>query len=233
MKELEGQRRWEKYPIKGRKLGWNGVGMYWEEKTNMWAREWWWCRCRGIEGEEHQIGGGWIASGTTCWRENCQGRKRKWESMAERKKRRDRHPNTPQPPPDPAVDSEWRQRTCPDRQDAGWQRIGDTRWKPGRRLNTHSDSSGLSLRPGWMEETRLAITVTINVLTVHHYPRSQRGVRWSGISVCLSICLSGGITQKVSLRFTWFFYTRSSISVARSSSKKICIETRIWTQEFI
>ena len=33
--------------------------------------------CRGKEGEEDQIGGGWIASGTTCRRENCQGRKGK------------------------------------------------------------------------------------------------------------------------------------------------------------
>ena len=29
---------------------------------------------RGKEGEEDQSGGGWIASGTTCRRENCQGR---------------------------------------------------------------------------------------------------------------------------------------------------------------
>ena len=33
--------------------------------------------CRGIEGEEDQSGGGWIASGTTCRRENCPGRTRK------------------------------------------------------------------------------------------------------------------------------------------------------------
>ena len=31
------------------------------------------------EGEEDQSGGGWITSGTTCWRYNCQGRKRKIE----------------------------------------------------------------------------------------------------------------------------------------------------------
>ena len=31
----------------------------------------------GKEGEEDQSGGGWIASGTTCQRENCQGRTRK------------------------------------------------------------------------------------------------------------------------------------------------------------
>ena len=31
-------------------------------------------RCRGKEGEEDQSGGGWIASGTTCQRENCQER---------------------------------------------------------------------------------------------------------------------------------------------------------------
>ena len=34
-------------------------------------------RCRGKEGEEDQSGGGWIASGTTCRKENCQGRTRK------------------------------------------------------------------------------------------------------------------------------------------------------------
>ena len=34
-------------------------------------------RCRGKEGEEDQNGSGWIASGTTCGRENCQGRTRK------------------------------------------------------------------------------------------------------------------------------------------------------------
>ena len=31
----------------------------------------------GKEGEEVQSGGGWITSGTTCRRENCQGRTRK------------------------------------------------------------------------------------------------------------------------------------------------------------
>ena len=31
----------------------------------------------GIEGEEDQSGGGWIASGTTCRRENCPGRTHK------------------------------------------------------------------------------------------------------------------------------------------------------------
>ena len=30
-----------------------------------------------MEGEEEQSGVGWIASGTTCQRENCQGRTRK------------------------------------------------------------------------------------------------------------------------------------------------------------
>ena len=33
----------------------------------------------GKEGEEHQRGGGWITSRTTCRRENCQGRKLKTE----------------------------------------------------------------------------------------------------------------------------------------------------------
>ena len=32
---------------------------------------------RGKEGEEDQSGGGWIASGMTCRRENCRGRTRK------------------------------------------------------------------------------------------------------------------------------------------------------------
>ena len=32
---------------------------------------------KGKEGEEDQSGGGWIALGTTCRRENCQGRTRK------------------------------------------------------------------------------------------------------------------------------------------------------------
>ena len=36
-------------------------------------------RCRGKEGEEDQSGGGWIASGTTCPRENCPGRTLKTE----------------------------------------------------------------------------------------------------------------------------------------------------------
>ena len=31
----------------------------------------------GKEGEEDRIRDGWITSGTTCRRENCQGRKRK------------------------------------------------------------------------------------------------------------------------------------------------------------
>ena len=31
----------------------------------------------GNEGEEDRSGDGWITSGTTCQRENCQGRKRK------------------------------------------------------------------------------------------------------------------------------------------------------------
>ena len=43
--------------------------------------------------------------------------------------------------------------------------------------------------------------------------------------VCLSICLSGRVTQKVLLRLT--FYT-SSVPLARSSNM-ICI----WTQEFV
>ena len=34
-------------------------------------------RCRRKEGDEDRSGGGWIASGTTCWRENYQARKRK------------------------------------------------------------------------------------------------------------------------------------------------------------
>ena len=33
----------------------------------------------GKEGEEDQSGGGWIASGTTCPRENCPGRTLKTE----------------------------------------------------------------------------------------------------------------------------------------------------------
>ena len=33
----------------------------------------------GKEGEEDQSGGGWIASGTTCPRENCAGRTLKTE----------------------------------------------------------------------------------------------------------------------------------------------------------
>ena len=32
---------------------------------------------QGKKGEEDQCGCGWIASGTTCWRENCHGRTRK------------------------------------------------------------------------------------------------------------------------------------------------------------
>ena len=31
----------------------------------------------GKEGEEDRSGSGWITSGTTCRRDNCQGRKRK------------------------------------------------------------------------------------------------------------------------------------------------------------
>ena len=34
-------------------------------------------RCWEKEGEEDQSGIGWISSGTTCGRENCQGRTRK------------------------------------------------------------------------------------------------------------------------------------------------------------
>ena len=91
MKELEGQRRWEKYPRKCWKVGWSGpgVGMYWEEKTNMWAREWWWWRYRWKEGDEDQSGDGWTASGTTCLWENCQEWKRKTElNEASNKKHR-------------------------------------------------------------------------------------------------------------------------------------------------
>ena len=33
----------------------------------------------GEGGEEHQSGGGWITSGTTCQRDKCQERKRKTE----------------------------------------------------------------------------------------------------------------------------------------------------------
>ena len=43
-----------------------------------------------------------------------------------------------------------------------------------------------------------------------------------GLSVCLfvcvSVCLSEHVTQKQSLRFTCFVYTRSIMPVARSSS---------------
>ena len=35
MKELEGQRMWEKYPRKYRKEGWTVMGMYWEDKKNL------------------------------------------------------------------------------------------------------------------------------------------------------------------------------------------------------
>ena len=77
MNELEGRRKWEKYPRKYRRVGWSGIGTFWEEKTNMSAREWWGWRCRGKEGEEDQSGGGWIASGTSCRRNNYQGRTHK------------------------------------------------------------------------------------------------------------------------------------------------------------
>ena len=50
-------------------------------------------------------------------------------------------------------------------------------------------------------------------------------------NVCLWVCLSGLVTQKLLLRLAWFFYTRSIMSVVRSSSKMTRI--RIWTQEFI
>ena len=42
------------------------------------------------------------------------------------------------------------------------------------------------------------------------------------------VCLSGRVTQKLSLRLTWFFYTRHLMPMARSSCKMI----QIWTQEF-
>ena len=55
--------------------------------------------------------------------------------------------------------------------------------------------------------------------------RSAR-VMHSGLFVGLSVCLSGRATQKLSLRFTWFFYTRSVIPVPRASSNMIWIWTR-------
>ena len=54
---------------------------------------------------------------------------------------------------------------------------------------------------------------------------------WSFYFFCLSVRLSGCVTQKLMLWLTWWFYTIWSniIPVARSSSKMI----RIWTKEFI
>ena len=45
-----------------------------------------------------------------------------------------------------------------------------------------------------------------------------------------SVCLYLRVTQKLSLRLSWFFYTRSIIPVVRSSSKIIRIWMRIWTK---
>ena len=41
-----------------------------------------------------------------------------------------------------------------------------------------------------------------------------------GLSVCLCVCLSGRVTQKLSLRLTLCFYKRSVIPVARPSCKR-------------
>ena len=69
MKELGGQRRYDKYWRKCWKLGWSGIENW----------EWWWWSCRGKEWEEGRIRCGWITSGTTYRIENSQERKRNTE----------------------------------------------------------------------------------------------------------------------------------------------------------
>ena len=81
MKEIEGQRRWEKYPRKCRKVGWSGMDIHAFRREEEYVGK----RVMAMEvpGKRTRGRPKWIKSKTTCRRESCQWRKHARQSLME------------------------------------------------------------------------------------------------------------------------------------------------------